>query len=147
MASAWGSSWGVSWGNSWGSVARTDRGDGVSSGGIRQRRKFRHVTARRLQELFKVEPAEKAPEPTHKRVRAVKREIIEAVEAGGLLGPARGPVTQFINRELPFVYLPSMGWGELASAIQGFMQRVAEEAARVEQEIEDEDEMILLMAA
>lgn len=148
MAGSWGSSWGNSWAASWGYTVATSRGgDDGGSGYVRQRRKFKHVTARKLQELLEAKPDEEAPQPTHKRVRKVKREIVAAIEASGLLGPAKPAVARFVEQELVRAYVPEMDWAALATAVAGIMRRAAEEAARIEQEIEDEDEFLILMAA
>ena len=146
MAGSWGSSWGSSWASSWGYVVATSRG-GDDGGYVSQRRKFKHVTARKLQELLEAKPDEEAPQPTHRRVRKVKREIVAAIEASGLLGPARPAVARFVEQELVQAYVPEMDWAALAGAVAGIMRRAAEEAARIEQEIEDEDEFLILMAA
>jgi hypothetical protein len=120
--------------------------DGGSARPVRQRRKYRHITARQLQELLEVKP-EEAPVPTHKRVRAVKREIVRQIEAAGLLGPAKPAVARFVQEELTQAFIPQMDWAGLAAAVRNIMRRAAEEAARIEQEIEDEDEFLILMAA
>ncbi len=125
--------------------AITDRGgDGFDA--PRQRRKARHITAKRLQELL-APKEESAPVPTHKRVRAAKREIIAAIEAGGgLLGAARQHIAQFVGDQVQQFYQPDMEWRELAMAMQAIAEQAAE-MARIEQEIEDEDEFLILMAA
>jgi hypothetical protein len=148
MASAWGGSWGSSWGVSWGATeeAPARRSGGDDGGYVRRRRKYRHITARQLQELLEVKP-EETPVLTHKRVRAVKREIVRQIEAAGLLGPAKPAVAKFVQEELTQAFVPQMDWAGLAAAVRGIMQRAAEEAARIEQEIEDEDEFLILMAA
>ena len=129
-------------------VAGTDRGgdDGGYFRPIRQRRKYRHITARQLRELLEVKP-EETPVPTHKRLRAVKREIVRQIEAAGLLGPAKPAVSKFIQEELTQAFVPQMDWAGLAAAVRNIMQRAAEEAARIEADIEDEDEFLILMAA
>jgi len=146
-SSSWGSSWGVSWGYSATPTTPTDRGGDDGGGYVRQRRKYKHVTARKLQELLDEVEAKKAPQPTHKRLRTVKREIVAQIEAAGLLGPAKPAVARLVEQELVQAYVPDMDWRELANAVAGIMQRAAEEAARLEQEIEDEDEFLILMAA
>ena len=129
-----------------GDTPRRGGDDAGSARPIRQRRKYRHITARQLQDLLEVKP-EETPTPTHKRVRAVKREIVRQIEAEGLLGPAKPAVSKFVQHELTQAFVPSMDWAALAAAVRGIMQRAAEEAARIEQEIEDEDEFLILMAA
>lgn len=120
--------------------------DGGSARPVRQRRKYRHITAKQLQELLDVKP-EEAPVPTHKRVRAVKREIVRQIEAAGLLGPAKPAVAKFVQQELTQAFVPQMDWAALAAAVRAVMQKAAEEAARIEQEIEDEDELFLILMA
>jgi hypothetical protein len=79
-------------------------------------------------------------------VRAVKREIVNQIEAAGLLGPAKPAVAKLVQQELAQI-APATDWAELATLVRAIMQKAAEEAARIEQEIEDEDEFLILMAA
>lgn len=145
---AWGGAWGSSWGASWGDggEAETPRRAGDDAGFVRQRRKYRHITAQRLQELLEATPEEQ-PVVTNKRVRAVKREIVSQIESAGLLGPAKTKVAQFVGAELKQVFVPDMDWPAIRAAVASVLRKAAEEAARIEQELEDEDEMILLMVA
>lgn len=131
------------------SIAATETKRGGDDGGyVRQRRKYKYVTAQKLQELLDAEEARKAPEPTHKRLRAVKREIVANIEAAGLLGPVKPAVARLVQQELVREYVPDMDWRALANAVADIMRKAAEEAARLEQEIEDEDEdFLILMAA
>ena len=133
-------------------VAGTDRDRGGDDGGqapVRQRRKYKHVTARKLQELLdSLEDKQEPPPPTHKRLRTVKREIVANIEAAGLLGPVKPAVARLVQQELVREYVPDMDWRALANAVADIMRKAAEEAARLEQEIEDEDEdFLILMAA
>lgn len=150
MASAWGGAWGSAWGVAWGGggvppVIPTDRGgDGFPGGYIRHRRKARHATRDQLEKLLKSKD-EEPPPPTKKRVAAIKREIVEEVSEG-LGAPEKQQLARFVQREVVQAYQPSMDWAALAQAIEHVMQQAAEEAERIEQEIEDEDEMILMMA-
>jgi hypothetical protein len=151
MADAWGGAWGSSWGVSWGFSDSTPEppargGDDGGSFRVRQRRKYRHITTRRLQELLDVKP-EEAPVLTNKRVRVVKREIVSQIEAAGLIGPVKTKVAQFVGAELKQAFTPDMDWAAIAHAVANIMRKAAEEAERIEQEIEDEDEFLILMAA
>lgn len=146
MVNAWGGSWGSSWGVSWGAgsvpVIPTDRGGDGFGGYVRQRRKFRKATRDQLEKLL-LSKEETPPPATPKRIRAVQREIVEQV-AGGLLGPQKQEIASVVRREIAQVYQPSMDWNALVQAYQHIMQ-VAEEA-RIQQEIDDEDEFILMVA-
>jgi len=123
------------------------RRDGDISYSRQIKRRMRLVEARRLQELLDAEDDEAPPPPTHKRIRTVKREIVSRIDAAGLLGPARPAVARFVQQELVRAYVPQMDWGALRAAVARIAREAEEEAARIEQEIEDEDESIILMVA
>lgn len=123
---------------------RTDRGgDGGSS--VRNRRKYRHETRDQLQKLL--ETQEEEPEFTPEQVTAIKEEIVQSIEAGGLLGPAISPVAEFVQRELQQAFVPGMDWAAIRQTVAFITARAAEEAERIENEIEEEDIMLLLLAA
>lgn len=127
------------------SISADRGGDGFPAGGIRRRRKHRHTTRDQLEKLLK-STAEEPPPPTKKRVKAIKEEILEEV-SGGLGAPEKRELAQFVQREVVQAYQPTTDWAALIAAYEHIMRLAAEEAERIEQEIEEEDEMILMMVA
>lgn len=123
------------------------RRGGIDLTPVRQRRKYRYVTAQRLQELLDEAEAraESAPAPTRKRVKRLNREIVSTIEAEGLLGPAKPAVARFVQAEVRQAYQPAMEWAALVEAVQNITRRAAEEAARLEAEHEDEEEAIIML--
>lgn len=145
MASSWGSSWLSRWGGSWGLIQSDRGGDGFSR---RQRRQ--PLTREQLYRLFGVKDEERQapPVPTTQKQKAIARRVVREIEAGGgLLAPVKREVAQIVRTEVARVWQPGTDWRALANAMQAVMQRAAEEAERIEREIEDEDEFILMMAA
>lgn len=138
--------------------ARASGGDGGFGGdpGIRRRRKQKHVTKQRLEELL-FSKAEEAPAPTPERVQALQEEIMYEV-GEGLLGPQGLMVERFIQDSIAREYQSSMDWGALAAVIEQIKRAAVAEVARIEgirQEVERlaaieaeldyEDELILFM--
>lgn len=124
---------------------RTDRGGDGGSSPVRNRRKHRYETRDQLQKLL--ETQEEEPEFTPEQVTAIKEEIVQSIEAGGLLGPVKAPVAEFVQREVQLAFVPGMDWAAIRQTVAFITARAAEEAERIETEIEEEDIMLLLLAA
>jgi hypothetical protein len=149
MASSWGSSWGTSWGNAWGSVgavvAAVVRGD---DGGRVRRRRIRPEEIIAIVEAVKAAEEEAQPKPTAKKRKALTRKIIETIDDDNIFTQAlKKPVEQFVRREVAQVYQTGVSWSEVYTAVTRIIEAAQAEARRIEQEIEDEDEFLILMAA
>jgi hypothetical protein len=126
-------------------VDRDRGGDGFSSS---RRQKRQPITKKQLYRIFGAkEEEETPPPPTPRKRKAVARRMVSEIEAGGLRGAARQEIQKFVRHELVQAYQPDMGWQELLAAVSRIVQQAEAEARRIEQEIEEEDEMILLLAA
>lgn len=90
---------------------------------------------------------ETQPKPTQKKRKALARKIVEEVWEDTLFAPACKPVEQFVRREVAQVYRPGVSWAEVYTAVTRIIEAAQNEARRIEQEIEDEDEFLILMAA
>jgi hypothetical protein len=138
---AWGSSWGVSWEISEAPPVQVQRGDDAP---VRARRRFRP------EEIIAIVEAMRAAEntkPTRKKRKALTRKIVDEVWQDTIFAPARKPVEQFIRQEVAQFYQPGVSWAEVYTAITRTIEAAQAEARRIEQEIEDEDEFLILMAA
>jgi hypothetical protein len=148
MASSWGSSWGTSWGNAWGTVgavvASAVRGD---DGGRVRRRRIRPEEIIAIVEAVKA-AEETQPKPTAKKRKALTRKIIETIDDDNIFTQAlKKPVAQFVRQEVAQVYQTGVSWSEVYTAVTRIIEAAQAEARRIEQEIEDEDEFLILMAA
>jgi len=148
MADAWGGAWGSSWGVSWGysSTPPTTR-TAWDDGGTRKRRKFRPEDIIALVEAVQAAERETAPKPTAKKRKALARKIFEAAGEDTLFAPAMKPVETFVRQEVKQFYQPGVSWAEVYTAVTRIIENAQAEARRIENEIEEEDEMILLMVA
>jgi hypothetical protein len=138
---AWGSSWGVSWEISEAPPVQVQRGDDAP---VRVRRRFRP------EEIIAIVEAMQAAEntkPTRKKRKALTRKIVDEVWQDTIFAPARKPVEQFVRQEVAQFYQPGVSWAEVHAAITRTIEAAQAEARRIEQEIEDEDEFLILMAA
>jgi hypothetical protein len=148
MASAWGSAWGVSWGVSWGySSAPPTTRTAWDDGGTRRRRKFRREDIIAIVEAVQAAERETAPKPTAKKRKALARKIIETVGEDTFFAPAMKPVETFVRQEVQQFYQPGVSWAEVYTAVTRLIEAAQAEARRIEAEIEEEDEMVLLLVA
>lgn len=142
---AWGSSWGVSWQIS--AAVPVRRGDDAP---VRTRRRFRPEEIIAIVEAMKA-AEETSPQPTRKKRKALTRKIVDEVWEDTIFAPARKPVEQFVRQEVQQFYQPGVSWAEVQAAVTRIIEIAQEhaeaEARRIEQEIEDEDEFLILMAA
>ena len=147
MAGSWGSSWGSSWVGSWGFLAVVGSRD---DGGIRPRRRHKLRPEDIIAIVEAIQSAEEKPKPAAKKRKALVRKIVETV-TDDIFEPARRPVTEFVRqevkREAPQLYQPGVSWAEIHATITRMIEAARAEAQRIEQEIEEEDEMIFLMVA
>ena len=144
---AWGGAWGNSWGVGWGlsdAPSTPARGDDSPA---RKRRRLRPEDIIALIEAVEAIEAAKQPEPTKKKRKALTRKIVEAVSENLVLTPVFKPVEKFVQQEVARFYQPGTSWAEVQAAVMRVIEAAQAEARRIEQEIEEEDEMILLMVA
>jgi transposase-like protein len=150
MASSWGGAWGSSWGVSWGDtgVAPVARRVGDDAGYVRRRRKYRPEDIIAIVEAMKAAEEEAQPRPTAKKRKALARKIVETIDEDNIFTQAlKKPVAQFVRQEVAHVYQPGVSWSEVYTAVTRIIEAAQAEARRIEQEIEDEDEFLILMAA
>lgn len=123
----------------------------VRRGGFMPRRPRRVIP---IEELFAVrdifrsedEPERPTP-PTRKKIKAVEHRVVNAVIDPYQPSAVRTEVRAFVSREVRASVQPGLSWHELHVIFERIMHEAAERAAEIEREIEDEDEMILLLAA
>lgn len=142
---AWGSSWGVSWGYSSSPPAPTRTA--WDDGGTRKRRRIRPEDIIAIVEAIQAAEQETAPKPTAKKRKALTRKIVEAVGEDTLFAPALKPVETLVRQEVKQFYQSGVSWAEVYTAVTRLIEAAQAEAQRIENEIEEEDEMILLMVA
>jgi len=148
MAGSWSSSWLSSWGVSWGySSAPPTARPAWDDGGTRKRRKLRPEDIIALVEAVQAAERESAPKPTAKKRKALTRKIVETVGEDTLFAPAMKPVETFVRQEVQQFYQPGVSWAEVYTAVTRIIENAQAEARRIEAEIEEEDEMVLLLVA
>jgi hypothetical protein len=111
---------------------------------VRTRRRFRP------EEIIAIVEAMRAAEntkPTRTKRKALTRKIVDEVWQDTIFAPARKPIEQFVRQEVAQFYQPGVPWAEVHAAITRTIEAAQAEARRIEQEIEDEDEILILMAA
>lgn len=116
MFSAWAKSWGLSWGNSWGSVQTADTHDGYFHDLWRKAAEREKVKRENIEEL-------------EQDLAEIELEIIEAKAA-----PA--PLKPIVLQSIP---TPPI------EARAKIIELLIRQAAKIRQEIEDEEEAILLL--
>jgi hypothetical protein len=122
--------------------------DGGSARPIRQRRRIRPEEIIAIIEAVKAAEEEAKPRPTAKKRKALARKIIETIDDDNIFTQAlKKPVAQFVRQEVAQVYQPGVSWSEVHAAVTRIIEAAQAEARRIEQEIEDEDEFLILMAA
>lgn len=133
------------------SIAETETRRGDDAGFVEHRRRFkrRRLTPADIIAIVEaIEAAKEAePKPTVKKRKALTRKIVEAVSENLVLTPVFKPVEKFVQQEVAQFYQPGTSWAEVQAAVMRVIEAAQAEARRIEQEIEEEDEMILLMVA
>lgn len=133
------------------SIAETETRRGDDAGFVEHRRRFkrRRLTPADIIAIVEaIQAAEEAePKPTVKKRKALTRKIVETVGEDTLFAPAMKPVETFVRQEVKQFYQPGVSWAEVYTAVTRLIEAAQAEAQRIENEIEEEDEMILLMVA
>jgi D-aminopeptidase len=113
---------------------------------VRQRRRLRPEDIIAIVEAARA-AEETKPQPTKKQRKALTSKIVDEVWEDTIFAPARKPVEQFVRQEVAQFYKPGVSWAEIHAAVTRIIDAAQAEARRIEQEIEDEDEFLILLAA
>jgi hypothetical protein len=125
----------------------TRRGDDAGPIAARRRR-IRPEEIIAIVEAVKAAEEEAKPKPTAKKRKALARKIVETIDEDNIFTQAlKKPVAQFVRQEVAQVYQPGVSWDEVYEHVARIIEAAQAEARRINQEIEDEDEFLILMAA
>lgn len=92
--------------------------------------------------------AQDAPKPTKAKKRKLVKDVEQKVLSAASLPAIFAPVVErVVSQEIGVAWKGPSDWEVLSAILNVAVQRAVEEIRRVQREIEDEDEMILLLAA